>query len=199
MNKTYIIVDLEATCYDKIDINKPKGFINEIIEIGAVKCNENGDIIDEFQCFVKPKKFPILSNFCKELTSIKQEDIDIAYFFPDCMHSFILWATNIDYDYNNVNDIINSNVTFISWGEYDRRQFRNDSELSNINENWISSLNHKSLKHLHSEWNKLNYPKGIGLGRACKFENIEFTGTAHRGIDDAKNIAKIFKKYITKF
>lgn len=69
----YIIFDLEATCWEN-DRTKQ----NEIIEIGAVKLDENLAVIGEFQTFIKPKLNPILSDFCKKLTSISQEEVDQA-------------------------------------------------------------------------------------------------------------------------
>lgn len=60
----YIIFDLEATCWAQ------KGPISEIIEIGAVKIGPDLNTISEFSSFVKPMRNPILSDFCKELTSI---------------------------------------------------------------------------------------------------------------------------------
>jgi inhibitor of KinA sporulation pathway (predicted exonuclease) len=81
MNKTFVIVDLEATCYDKEDKTKPKNFDNEIIEIGAVKLDEKGNEIDRFSKFLKPKNHPVISKFCNELTTITQEDIDNALLY----------------------------------------------------------------------------------------------------------------------
>lgn len=184
----YIIFDLEATCFDKNE-NKPKGFKNEIIEIGAVKVAGNGLIVDDFQIFIRPWKFPQLSEFCKDLTSIKQDDVNSALYFPEALKLFKAWCGMEE----------QNEITFVSWGHYDKRQLRDDCELHKIDKTWINDENHRSLKHLHSEWNQLNYPKGVGLGSACKFEKIKFEGTAHRGIDDAKNIAKIFVKYLDKF
>lgn len=187
MSKIYIVLDLEATCFDRNDNNTPKGFQNEIIEIGAVKCNELGEVLDTFCIFIKPTLFPILSEFCKQLTSIKQEQVDNALDFKWCINEFWNWCFKE----------IKKDVIFVSWGHYDKKQFLLDCKLHNVDQTWINDNNHISLKHKHAEWNNLK--KGLGLGSACRFENINFEGTAHRGIDDAKNVAKIFKKYIHKF
>lgn len=195
-NTTYIVLDLEATCYDRTDKNIPKGFVNEIIEIGAVKCNSEGDVIDEFQIFIKPTKFPVISKFCNELTTIKQKDIDNAVNFTEAFQQFIEWVTSTN---TNILEKL-KDVMFVSWGHYDKKQFINDSKLNNFDKewlNWINDSNHISLKHKHAEWNLIQ-PKGVGLGRACSMEGITFEGVAHRGIDDAKMVAKIFKKYINK-
>ncbi len=185
--KTFIVLDLEATCYDRNDANTPKGFKGEIIEIGAVKCDHHGNGIEEFQAFIKPTKFPQLSEFCKTLTSIQQSYVDDAMTFPEVLPQFLDWCNE---------DLGDNELVFVSWGHYDRNQLRDDCAAHRMNKGWISESNHVSLKHKHAEWNKL--PKGFGLGRACNYEGVKFVGTAHRGIDDAINIAKIFKKYIGK-
>jgi len=190
MNKIFIVLDLEATCYDREDKNKPAGFRNEIIEIGAVKCDEHGNILDEFSMFLKPKKHPIISEFCTTLTTITQQDIDSAIDAKTGLRKFFDWC------YNDVLPVLPV-YKFVSWGHYDKRQFRDDLQFNGLNKELINDSNHLSLKHLHGEWNNLKKP--IGLGGACKFEKITFEGTAHRGIDDAKMVQKIFKKYIHKF
>jgi 3'-5' exoribonuclease 1 len=193
MKKIFIVLDLEATCWDREDKNKPVGFRNEIIEIGAVKCDDQGNILDEFCLFLKPKKHPIISEFCTTLTTITQKDIDNAIDAETGLMQFFRWAYG---DAKTAEEIV-QDVKFVSWGHYDKRQFRDDLKLNNLNVGLINDQNHYSLKHMHGDWNKMKKP--VGLGWACKFEKIEFTGTAHRGIDDAKNVAKIFKKYAHKF
>jgi len=186
--KTYIILDLEATCYDKNSNSetKPRGFVNEIIEIGAYKLNEQGEVIDEFSKFLKPTKFPYISKFCNELTTITQDDIDNAEEAFFVLGEFFAWARKD-----------NEQPTYVSWGFYDKRQFRDDLKLNKFSQDiidqFINDNNHISLKHRHGEINKFKKP--IGLGGACKFEKFNFQGTAHRGIDDAKNIVNIFKRY----
>ena len=88
MTKSLIIFDVEATC----DINIPKQK-RELIEIGAVKI-ENGKIVDKFQELIKPKKNATLSNYCKELTHISQEEIDAAQCPLVILQKFLAWSKN---------------------------------------------------------------------------------------------------------
>ena len=185
--KRYICNDLEATCYERDDLTKPTWFRNEIIEIGAVMCNQDGDIIDEFAKFLKPRKHPVISTFCEKLTTITQDDIDDAEPAAKVLSDFFAWAEG-DGTYEPV---------YVSWGHYDKLQFRDDLHLNGMNKDRINDSNHHSLKHLHAMWHNLK--KGMGLGSACKYENIVFEGVAHRGICDARMVHKIFKKYINKF
>tara|TARA_B110000211_G_C14076989_1_gene552569 strand:+ start:193 stop:360 length:168 start_codon:yes stop_codon:yes gene_type:complete len=53
-----------------------------------------------------------------------------------------------------------------------------------------------SIKHQHGE---ITNKKPMGMGRALKAEGFRLDGTHHRGIDDARNIVKIFLKYFDKW
>ncbi|MGM2632443.1 exonuclease domain-containing protein [Bacillus cereus group sp. Bce040] len=167
--KTKIVFDLEATCEDK-SINP--NFDNETIEIGAVKI-VGGKVVDEFQSFVKPVRSNELTDFCKELTHIKQADIDNAPSFSEALESFKSWAGDAE---------------FLSWGFYDRKQLEKDSMHSNLPVEWL--INHRSVKHEHQKIKKLDRP--VGVPKALKMEGLKFVGTHHRGIDDARNIAKVY-------
>lgn len=180
-NKNYIIFDLEATCYNRGE-KTPDGFQNEIIEIGAVKLNQNGELIDKFSKFAKPLLFPKLSKFCTDLTSITQEDIDNAEPLKDILKEFIEWK---------------GDDPLISWGFYDKSQLIKDLLLNDL-ENLVGELDlHYNLKHFYSKWNLIK--RGVGMKKALNREKIDLVGTHHRGIDDAINISKIFKKYIDIF
>ncbi len=166
----YIIFDLEATCDDKHKIK------NEIIEIGAVKINDNLEVVEEFQRFVRPVINIKLTDFCKNLTKISQQDVDDANTF--------------DYVIQEFKEFIGDNYKLCSWGFYDKSQLLSDCEIHLENKNWIK--NHISLKHQHQKINNLK--KGLGMSGALKMEKLVLEGTHHRGIDDARNIAKIFIK-----
>lgn len=181
--KEFVIFDLEATCYDRNEI-APDGFVNEIIEIGAVKLDHTGKEIDRFSQFAKPKLFPKLSNFCTELTTITQEDVDGADELVHVLQEFIHWCND---------------ATLVSWGHYDINQLGKDLIRNDLEHLLHVCDNHHSLKHLHAKWNNLKQKRGIGMGRALKMEGLQLDGTHHRGIDDAVNIAKIFRKYLDRF
>ncbi len=175
----YIILDLEATCWKNRNLKQQ----NEIIEIGALKVDKDGNNISEFSEFIKPKLNPKLSNFCKELTTIEQTDIDAAETYEIVINKFINW--------------IDQKEPYIlcSWGFYDKNQFVKDCDLHKLNKNWLK--NHISLKHQYADIKHLRKP--IGMGSALKKEGLELEGTHHRGIDDARNIYKIFKANFGKW
>lgn len=175
--ESYITLDLEATCEDrKLLKEQNREFKNEIIEIGAVKINEQGEIVDSFSQFVKPILKPVLTDYCKELTKITQTDIDEAEGFSIVLKAFQEWMGE---DYQ-----------LCSWGFYDKKQLRLDCERHDLDSLWLRP--HISLKHQYQEIRHLT--RGVGVRKALAKEGFQFDGTPHRGIDDARNIAKIFLK-----
>ena len=175
----YIIVDLEATCWQKKEGRK-----NEIIEIGAVCINESGDTIGEFNQIIKPTVQPILSDFCIRLTTITQDMVDKGILFPVGLPLFLDWIHSFETAY-----------LLCSWGYYDKHQFKQDCELHDLPTDWLTD--HISIKHQYAKIKSLKRP--TGMKGALKKEKIEMVGTHHRGIDDARNIAKIFVKYLNQW
>lgn len=171
----HLIVDLEATCCN--DGSFPKEEM-EIIEIGAVMLSsKTHEIVSEFQTFIKPVRHPQLTDFCKTLTSISQSDINNAPNFKEAINLFQTWIAS----YNNFD--------FCSWGFYDRNQLENDCRFHQI-ASPLSNIPHRNLKLEFSKF--LGVSKGYGMSKALSRIGIQLTGIHHRGIDDARNIAKIF-------
>src|SRR6185436_2442801 len=84
----YVIVDLEATCWE----NTRNTDRMEIIEIGAVLLLSTlNEPVSEFNRFVRPVVETKLSDFCKRLTSITQSDVDGADTFWTAFHEFLDW------------------------------------------------------------------------------------------------------------
>ncbi|HMT52010.1 MAG: exonuclease domain-containing protein [Saprospiraceae bacterium] len=176
----YIIFDLEASCW----LGRPPHGVNEIIEIGAVKVNNYGEVTSSFSKFVKPTINPILSDFCKKLTSISQKDVDKAKKFPDTILEFQDWIGAEDDSY-----------VLISWGKYDKTQLAEDCILHKLETEWLDY--HYNLKPAYKTLKSLKDEPG--LKKAVKMEGFEFTGIHHRAISDAENLAKIFIKYFKEW
>ncbi len=176
----YIIFDLEASCW----LGRPPQGVNEIIEIGAVKVNDYGEVDSIFVKFVKPTINPVLSAFCTKLTSITQADVDKSRTFPHIIQEFMDWI-----------GVDEENYTLISWGKYDRTQLIDDCRLHKVDVAWLDHYFNlkpafRALKNLKDE---------PGLKKAVKLEGFEFTGIHHRAISDAENLAKIFIKYFKEW
>ncbi|MDR2560170.1 MAG: exonuclease domain-containing protein [Holophagales bacterium] len=171
-----VVFDLEATCWEEKN-NIP----SEIIEIGAVKLDGDGNEIGTFQTFVRPVISPILSDFCTKLTSIQQDDVSDAPMFSEAMSAFESW--------------IGDDADLVSWGLYDKTQIMREVNRNGYKGRISAVLEgrHLNLKQLFSE---MRGAKPCGMEKALSVLNIPLEGIHHRGIDDAMNIAKIWKVYM---
>ncbi|WP_417387188.1 exonuclease domain-containing protein [Gimesia sp.] len=169
----FLIVDLEATCCDQRSFPRNE---MEIIEIGAVLVARSGlAVVDEFQTFIQPVRNPQLTSFCTRLTSIRQTDVDQAPRFPDALQAMLSWLTPYE-DY-----------LFCSWGDYDKSQFIQDCHYHRVAYPFPEA--HLNLKKQFSITQGLK--KRFGMAGALQKAGIPLQGTHHRGIDDARNMAKL--------
>jgi inhibitor of KinA sporulation pathway (predicted exonuclease) len=99
------VVDVEATCWKKGVFSRKK----ETIEIGAVllQLDRAESSWPEFQTFVRPRRLPRLSSFCRELTGITQESVDAAPTFPEALQLFLEWSQPLE------------RVVLATWSRYD--------------------------------------------------------------------------------
>lgn len=172
----YIIFDLEATCW----LGRPPHGVNEIIEIGAVKVNRYGEVESIFNKFVKPTLNPVLSDFCKKLTSIQQGDVDKSKTFPTICQQFMDWIE------------LENEYCLVSWGKYDKEQLALECRLHKLETDWLDA--HFNAKVAYKKIKQEVHEQG--LKKVTKNEGFEFTGIHHRAISDAENLAKVFIKYL---
>jgi len=169
----YVVVDLEATCWDDARSRDQM----EVIEIGAVRLTSDLEIDadDEFSRFVQPVVDPTLSDFCTELTSITQADVDGAERFPPVFASFLSWVGE-------------SPAWFCSWGAYDVGQLERDCHRHDlVFPEWITAR-HVNVKREFAAWRGV---RPCGMAKALDIAGLPLEGTHHRGIDDARNIARL--------
>lgn len=158
----YIVLDVEAT--DE----------QEIIEIGAVKLNEQLEVVDKFQSFVRPTKNHVLTYYIKKLTGIQQQEVDQAEPFPNVFQSFTEWAGNQPF--------------LITWSKSDKLYFRGEflqHKLENTFLHHFIDIQSIVCKLISSE-------SVMNLKKVLECFELEFDGTEHRALNDAVNTAKLF-------
>lgn len=167
----YVIIDLEATCWQERTPRERK----ETIEIGAVRMDgETLRPYDEFATFVRAVENPELSDFCRRLTHIRQRQVDEAPLFTVALAQLVEWLGP-------------DPVLFCSWGTFDRTQLRIDCRRHGIP--FPEALSqHVDLKRAFAEWRQ---HKRVGLSKALTLLGMSFVGTPHRGLHDARNVARI--------
>lgn len=170
MSKPYLVVDLEATCDER---HFPRDQM-ETIEVGAVLVDPDTlEPMDEFVTFVKPVVRPWLTAFCTQLTSITQADVDAAPVFSQAMQDWAAWLPGP--------------AVFGSWGAYDKLQLLQDARRHGVDLP-VDTERHLNLK---AEFAKATGMRRCGMARALERAGLPLVGTHHRGIDDARNIARL--------
>ncbi len=173
MSRALLVVDLEATCWEA---REQRAEEMETIEIGALLV-EPGDsaAAREFQTFVRPVRHPLLSPFCRRLTTITQAEVDAAELFPAAFARFLAWIGDPH------------EVLFSSWGEYDKRQFQRDCRQHGVA---YPFAGHWNLKRAVAR--RLGR-KPAGMSTLLAELGLALEGTQHRGLDDARNITRIVR------
>ena len=179
-------VDLEATCdeVEKSESPRPLTVVPdqmETIEIGLVVIDlESLEIIDEFQSFVRPLINPTLTDFCKQLTSIQQADVDGAGIYVEVGQELGAFIARYP------------NAAWASWGDYDERQLERDAGLAGC-PSLLEGLPHFNARKWHAGLYD-DQPKS--LKQTVESLGLVWRGTYHRGIDDARNVASIIKEML---
>lgn len=174
----HIVIDLEM---NKIKRQKKESckLSNELIEIGAVKMDENFQIIDTYQTYVSPdygKMDPVII----QLTGITDDKLKEAPKFAQAMDDFARW-------------IGKKGAKYYSWSLSDIRQFQNEAEFKRYTGKIIHRMevNWNDFQQEYSEL--LGIEKKIRLNQAVAAADYEFTGAQHTALADAINTAEILR------
>ena len=170
-----LVIDFEATCWDH---KTPEGMHNEIIEIGISAVDYATKEIKLRDTIIVKPDFSEISEFCTGLTTITKEFLD------EHGVSFAEACEILETKYKSRNRI------WFSWGEYDKNIIAANCELKGVRNPF--GRTHINMKPLFSFAFGVN--TDIGVGQALERLGMDFEGTAHRGGDDAYNIAKILRK-----
>ncbi|PGT89288.1 MULTISPECIES: 3'-5' exonuclease KapD [Bacillaceae] len=153
----------------------PKGFYPEIIEVGIVSV-KNQQIEEQFSSYVKPNKFPLLTERCKTFLQISQNKIDQGMTFSE-----LLAVLN---DYNN-----GSSTTVITWGNMDMKVLRHNCQMSSEEFPFTGKF-----RDLSMEYKKFFGDRNqTGLWKAVEEYGKKATGKHHRALDDALTTYNLFK------
>lgn len=181
LDPNVLVIDVESTCWEPPEV-QPAGDISEIIEIGiAVVDIKTVSIVKNDSIIIKPQRSKV-SNFCTRLTTLTQDYVDQGCTFQAAMAILR----------NNYNS---ENRTFVSWGDYDRKMFERNCRDYGVK--YPFGPRHMNLKNSFTMLHGLD--REPGLDAAMHYLQMKMTGTHHRGIDDAYNIAHIFIHTLERF
>lgn len=177
MNK--IFIDLEMHPIPRNLTEEREICTQEIIEIGAVKLNEQNKEIDSFCEFVRPKYVTKIYAKFRKLTGITTEDIQEASEIEDVLRRFIAWCGE-DYE-------------IYSWSDSDIWQFLNETRLKGLDQM-------EGLSYMYNHWRDfqqefcelLHLQKVMNLGRAVSLAGLDFSGREHDGLADARTTSLLY-------
>lgn len=166
----YVIMDLE---WNSAFSRKLDGYLNEIIEIGAVKLDGHLMPAGEFRMFVRAQLTKKIHSRIKNLTHIQNEDLDSGLPFTKAMSEFKKW-------------IGNEETVILTWGETDLRvlienfKYFNGIPFIPFLKNY-GDLQVYVQEHLH--WPK---EQQLGLSAAAQLLAVDTQGLdLHRALTDS--------------
>lgn len=172
-----LVVDVESTCWEG---EPPPGQESEIIEIGFCVLR-TADLTRTVSgsWLVRPVMSTV-SPFCTKLTTLTQEMLDRE-------------GCNFTYACGMLRNLGARNVTWASYGDYDRKMFDRQTWHTKAKGKWAAeypfSPRHINVKNLCALM--LGWDREVGMDEALKRLGLPLEGTHHRGSDDARNIAAI--------
>lgn len=164
ISKTFCVTDVETTG------QKPED--SEIIEIASIKV-KNGEIVDKYSSFIKPKK--LIPEFITQITGIRNEDVKNAREASVVLKEWTEFSSGSDF-------FCAHNVMF------DFDFIYKSLDVSGLPKNQMESM--KFFCTVKAA--RLLYPDLVSrkLESLIKFFNIE-VNKRHRALDDALATAKI--------
>jgi inhibitor of KinA sporulation pathway (predicted exonuclease) len=171
----YIVFDLEFNQAYRCATNKL--LKQEIIEIGAVKVDENFNVIDEFRHYINPKLFKQINPFVQAKTNITMSRLrEHGLPFPQVMQEFLDW---LEKDY-----------ILCSWGIDDIRELKNNCLFYDIDIEWIQKF--IDIQLLYSVTNP-SEKRQVKLKQAIVELDIPHESAFHTAIVDAFYTMEVFR------
>ena len=174
----YVVLDLEwnqamsakSSVYNRLPIR----LRGEIIQIGAVRLNDDMTPGDEFQVDVKPVYFRKMHFKVKKLTGIDSERLKDACGFAEALRAFRAWCGD--------------GCTFLTWGYDDKSILEQNIIIHDLDWDWIAGW--KNLQFIYNAQTDGDRSQKA-LHTAMEHFGIEQTRVAHDALGDAYNTALV--------
>lgn len=179
----YIVLDLEFNQAFPFKNGKKSEPIPEcpfeIIQIGAVKLDEDFKTLDTFDIMISPKIYPRIHPFVEKITGITKDQLENQPSFPEAYQAFLGF-------------IGKEPSVLCSWGEDDIKSLFRNIFYYNLD---VDSLTDSYLNVQSFASAYLNHEAGraIGLKNAVAELGLEETAAFHNALNDAIYTAEIFK------
>lgn len=160
---------------------KAHGYFNEIIDIGAVKLNEDFRELDRFQAVIKPSVCRKLSDIVQDLTHMEPEELDKGVTFKQAVDSLKAW-------------IGPDEAAFLTWSQTDLLVLMENFRFF-YNRQEIPFMTHYADIQRYCQ-QKMGVALGqqLGLRHACDQLSISTEGMeTHRALGDSLLTAAVLR------
>lgn len=174
-----VFIDLEMNMVSQKNTELRAVLPHEIIEIGAVKLDENCQVVDRFCSYVRPRYNHSVHWTVAKLTGITTAELKMADYIEDVMPRFVEWVGT------------NESVRLYAWSNSDQAQLERECTYKNL---WTPAL-----RSICSHWTDfqrvfsrmVGYRNGMSLSRAVEYMGLDFSGDKHDALSDAENCARL--------
>ena len=161
---------------------KIRGFINEIIEIGAVMLDENLQEISTFSLFVKSKIGKRLQTRVRKMTNINKQDLENGTPFPEAIVKFQEWIGGREH-------------VVLSWGDGDIRVLLSNTRYLTSGRSLDYIMSYVDLQEYFRCRKHTSKSQQIGLSAAGELVGLDSAGfSMHRALDDSRFSAHVFRE-----
>lgn len=174
--------DIECTCWPdgKLPDGRDQKDVSEIIEIGIVQLDtQTLDIEKKESYLIIPIENGLsgITEFCTQLTGITQQRI-------------ISNGLALDYALSRMKTEFKTvKYEWMSWGDYDRSQFERECLRKRLQYPFHNT--HTNFKYWFSLLTNQKVQRNVEA--ALDFLGLTFEGSPHSGVDDAYNIARMYR------
>lgn len=173
----YIVLDLEWNQSNTGLEKEVSKLPFEIIEIGAIKLNDDGVMIGEFSELVKPQVYHEMHHITSKLIHMQMAELERGNPFPEVAQAFLDWCGEEDY-------------IFCTWGSLDLLELQRNMrfyDMTPLSDAPMAFLDVQKLFSIAYEDRKSRRT----LEYAIDFLKIEKDIPFHRAFSDAYYTAKV--------
>ena len=173
-----IFIDLEMNTTDARLVHK-KDLRNEIIEIGAVRMNDDFHPLDRFRIFVRPQYNGVIERKIYKLTGISNGAVSDAVSLPEALDALETWCGS-------------DGCEIYAWSTSDLTQLRKECRFKGIESIFLDEI---VLWHdFQEDFRRLLGEAHImSLGSALHRAGLEPEGCLHDASWDAYNSARLME------
>lgn len=177
----YVIFDLEWNQCPSGKEKENKRLPFEIIEIGAVKLDDERNYMGEYHQLICPEVYDELHRVTRDIIKLNMEDLKAGKPFGEAVKAFFKWCAK-DGEY-----------IFASWGSMDLTELQRNCRFFKINHHFDRPLIYYDIQKLFS----LSYDDGrsrVSLETAIDELQIDKDIPFHSALSDAIYTSKVFQK-----